>query len=141
MALHTKNQTLSAQLHIAQRYRDFSARKLALPGGRIDMGVKIPLIPAPVRPMQREVHRDVVAIGDLPGEGAQERDLLPLGELVRQRDLVLARHPGILSFLVPFAAFQRLCRSCHKEPLPPGLMISRCKTPGSAEKSYTRPLR
>ena len=74
------------------RRRDFAR-------ARIHMGVKVARIAGPVRPVQGKINGDVVAIRKLAGERAQQLDVLCLVQLMRQRNLVLARDARVFSFL------------------------------------------
>src|SRR5580704_13428054 len=68
------------------------------------MRVEVARIALAMRSVQREVHGDLVAIGDLLGEGAQELQLLRTVELVRQCNLMLAGDATVAStfgFLSP----------------------------------------
>ncbi len=58
------------------------------------MGMVIPLVPCPVRGVDRKIHRHPVPVGNLGREPPHQIQPLGLGQLAGQRDLVLQRHPG-----------------------------------------------
>src|SRR5580700_11650334 len=67
------------------------------------MGVEIACVPSRTRLVDRKIHRDLVALGDLPRERTRQRHTLGGTQLGRQSHLKLARYPGVVALLGVFS--------------------------------------
>ena len=74
-------------------------RRLDAPGRGHQVGMVVPLVPVPVRGMDRHIHRHPVPIRNLLAKIPHQPHPLLGAHLVRQRQLVLPRHSGVTPVL------------------------------------------